>query len=431
MRKTILIYLLLSLPAWAAVEPFNNDVWLPLDVFRMGQDLNTFKGLIFNPVTQEKRNLPIGWTVADFVTVSDRQPWLPVVKAIRMHETFSDFVNIHTGELFFGGKNLNIKPIDRFAANGFLAHDRETNRYLWIKPDGKRVQFPAGLTSVSPHSFGEDLWSAYDKEYRPVYVNTHGKLIKPTPVIPQLSHENWKLLRADGFTEGLALAAIGTNISYGPRRFGYLAPDFSWSIPARFEDATAFNKGRAWVMQDGQWGVIDRSGQWVIKPQFNQPSLGDSDEFIVSTRRGDSSGAVFSSRGEFLFELPPGAAAVGYPQLVDDGVIALKVSGGDSRFYDLRTRQWLGTLSYSPQTRAFVDGYAKVEIHGETIEGTNTHAFAEAFIDRNGEIIAFLPRYGPPKKMLPAAEYAKLAPVKGCETLLLPTPLADLKLNDF
>ncbi len=422
MRKTILIYIFLSMPAWAAVEPFNNNVWLPLDVFHMGQDLSTFKGLIFNPITQEQRSLPTGWTVADFFTVSDRQPWLPVVKAIRKHETFNDFVNIHTGELFFGGSNLNLKPIERFGANGFLAHDRETNRYLWIKPDRTRVEFPVGLTSVSPHSFGHDLWSAYDKEYRPVYINTRGKLIKPSPAIPQLSNEDWKLLRADGFTEGLALAAIGTNISYGPRRFGYLALDFTWSIPAQFEDATAFKKGRAWVMKDGLWGVIDRSGQWVIAPQFSQPSLGDSDEFIVSSRPGEFSGSVFSSRGEHLFELPPGAVATGYPQFVGDGVIALKVSGGDSRFYDLRTRQWLGTITYSPQTRAFVDGYAKVEIHGETIEGSNTHALAEAFIDRNGEIIAFLPRFGPPQKMLPASEYAKLAPVQDCERLLLPTP---------
>ncbi len=76
------------------------------------------------------------------------------------------------------------------------------------------------------------------------------------------------------------------------------------------------------------------------------------------------------------------------------------------------------SITYSPRT-SFINGYAKVEIRGELLPGQfELRAFAEAFLDRNGEVIALMPRLGSPQMVLSASELSNLRGSDSCEGLL-------------
>lgn len=51
-------------------------------------------------------------------------------------------------------------------------------------------------------------------------------------------------------------------------KWGYLAEGGNELIPAKFDFAAPFENGTAIVKYNGKWGVIDRSGAFVIKPQY-------------------------------------------------------------------------------------------------------------------------------------------------------------------
>ncbi len=206
---TTLVSLAIGLSAHAHVDRINDDVWLPLDFFQMHTPLESFRGLIYNPVTGETRSLPQGWTVSNFVSITQAQPWLGIIKPIQKHVAEHDLINIHTGQLFFGGGNQTLQPIEKVTSEGFVARDRDQDRYVWIKLNGERVYFPKELTSVSPNSFSEGLWSATDQNYFPVYVDQSGQVVRPRVDVTLPTRDGWQLLRADGFSEGLALAALG------------------------------------------------------------------------------------------------------------------------------------------------------------------------------------------------------------------------------
>ena len=50
-----------------------------------------------------------------------------------------------------------------------------------------------------------------------------------------------------------------------------LAQEFEWVIKPQYENATSFADNQlAAVYKNGSWGYVDRSGAWVIQPQFSQ-----------------------------------------------------------------------------------------------------------------------------------------------------------------
>jgi len=51
-------------------------------------------------------------------------------------------------------------------------------------------------------------------------------------------------------------------------QWGYLGKDARWVIPPQFEQVEDFENGFAKVMQDGKWGLIDETGQFVLDPVF-------------------------------------------------------------------------------------------------------------------------------------------------------------------
>jgi hypothetical protein len=50
---------------------------------------------------------------------------------------------------------------------------------------------------------------------------------------------------------------------------GFVDKYGEWVIPPQFEDTKSFSEGLAAVKQDGLWGFIDKTGQFVIRPQFH------------------------------------------------------------------------------------------------------------------------------------------------------------------
>jgi hypothetical protein len=70
-------------------------------------------------------------------------------------------------------------------------------------------------------------------------------------------------------------------------KVGFIRPDGSYSIPPIF----SFRKGHDYVFRNGYcwipdsdnlYGAIDKTGQWVIEPQFSSLDTGNPDVYVVS-----------------------------------------------------------------------------------------------------------------------------------------------------
>ncbi|GAH30691.1 unnamed protein product, partial [marine sediment metagenome] len=57
-------------------------------------------------------------------------------------------------------------------------------------------------------------------------------------------------------------------------KWGYIDKTGKWVITPQFQWAGSFSEGLAAVRIEGKWGwgYIDKTGKWVIEPQFNMAS---------------------------------------------------------------------------------------------------------------------------------------------------------------
>jgi hypothetical protein len=60
------------------------------------------------------------------------------------------------------------------------------------------------------------------------------------------------------------------------KQCGYADRSGKLVIGARFYQVEPFCEGLAAAAVGGKWGVIDKSGKWVIKPRFRSLNRGDS-----------------------------------------------------------------------------------------------------------------------------------------------------------
>jgi WG containing repeat len=103
---------------------------------------------------------------------------------------------------------------------------------------------------------------------------------------------------------------------------GWLARDAAAQelvIAARFESAGSFHKGVAPVLFDKRWGLIDRSGAWVVQPRYASVRLGGEGSFAVQV---DGAWGYVDAKGKLLIN----------PRFEDaesfqDGVAAVKSNG--------------------------------------------------------------------------------------------------------
>ncbi len=172
----------------------------------------------------------------------------------------------------------------------------ECPKWGYIDKSGKMViqPFPGGQ---GPFINGvAQVWTADGSKSQ--YMDKSGQIImKPT----------WQGVQAYGgfgFTEGLA--AVNFILPNGSRCGGYIDRSGKFVIEPNFEFATPFSEGLAVVkVKDGKSGYIDKTGKFVIEPQFD----------MASPFR---SGVAFTETGstEFIACGPKGSVHGGKPGVV-------------------------------------------------------------------------------------------------------------------
>lgn len=118
------------------------------------------------------------------------------------------------------------------------------------------------------------------------------------------------------FAAALAICATAAAQDFKPvkdkatKKFGYQAKDKSWVIEPSFDKAEKFKDGRAVVTVDGLEGLIDESGAWLLRPEYN--NIGKFDklglcELTVKEGRSKFYG-VANTAGQVI--LPPDAQSI-------------------------------------------------------------------------------------------------------------------------
>ncbi len=64
-------------------------------------------------------------------------------------------------------------------------------------------------------------------------------------------------------------------------QFGYIDKSGNFVIKPQFEDAKSFSDGLAAAEQDKKWGFLNASGEWAIKPQYDKVKYFDSGYALV------------------------------------------------------------------------------------------------------------------------------------------------------
>ena len=53
------------------------------------------------------------------------------------------------------------------------------------------------------------------------------------------------------------------------QKYGFIDQNGEWLCPPLFEDAWAFERGRAPVKTNGKWGLLDYRGEWIAQPEYD------------------------------------------------------------------------------------------------------------------------------------------------------------------
>ena len=192
--------------------------------------------------------------------------------------------NIKQGLIDTSGRWVADPVYDRIGdfSNGmaFVCID---DKYGYIDEKGNmaiKPQFAAAL-----NFFDNGTAVVMDENRRYGLIDKKGKIIADTRFY-EVDHRN-------GFAgSGLAFAATGT--SGRDAKYGFINKSGEWVIKPQFAKAKAFSRNglaAAAIKDDSEyekWGYIDKSGKWVIEPVFNQAynfdddglALVDSDFFV-------------------------------------------------------------------------------------------------------------------------------------------------------
>ena len=77
--------------------------------------------------------------------------------------------------------------------------------------------------------------------------------------------------------------------------------EVQYAIKPQFEDARPFSEGLASVKIEGRWGYIDKTGEYVIRPQFDDVKLSFEDGLaLVAIGRGEGKWGYINKVGEYV-----------------------------------------------------------------------------------------------------------------------------------
>jgi hypothetical protein len=158
------------------------------------------------------------------------------------------------------------------------------------------------------------------------------------------------------FDDGLAMVEIKRPDEVDGHR-GYIDHTGKLVIPLRFRSGSEFSEGLAAVENNRRkWGYINRQGKWVIQPQFDQAQNFRKDWATVKV--GWYEGVIDKS-GKFV--IPPNFVLIGR----FEGELAC-ARPKDSQQWGLINRS--GTLVVSPKLDwcdGFHNGFARVQVGGK------------------------------------------------------------------
>lgn len=135
-----------------------------------------------------------------------------------------------------------------------LAYVKKGDRYSYIDKSGKIVMEPSVDNCIGCGSFHEGL-ASIRVPYMMGFIDKSGELVAHYYSLVSPYHE------------GLSRVKNNNN------EVGYIDKDGQWVIPPKFEDARDFHEGLAQVVFDRKgdnpkYGFIDRNGDVVIAPQY-------------------------------------------------------------------------------------------------------------------------------------------------------------------
>ncbi|MFC4350430.1 WG repeat-containing protein [Fodinicurvata halophila] len=108
---------------------------------------------------------------------------------------------------------------------------------------------------------------------------------------------------------GQPVEAEGDSLYPMPRedKWGYVDRAGNWVIEPQWEQAENFSEGRAAVGSWQRWGVIDRAGTYVLEPEYESPSYSTvEDQRIFGSpfnlfSEGCAAAEIFTSEAEYVF----------------------------------------------------------------------------------------------------------------------------------
>lgn len=176
-------------------------------------------------------------------------------------------------------RSFTSEGLARFQKNGKWGYIDCTGKY-WVEPKYEEAEpFSHGLAAVK----NKGIWS---------YIDTKGKVLFDTPFI-----------QAGPFSEaGIAVVRKKGKDKYGNAIYGYINTKGEWKLEPVYSNASSFSKGnRASVEVDGKWGIIDETGNWILKPQHHD--LEPFDEHGVTTFCSKyPDGGLINEDGQVLLE---------------------------------------------------------------------------------------------------------------------------------
>jgi WG repeat protein len=257
-----------------------------------------------------------------------------------------------------------------------------------------------GRVVIEPRFSGDPYGIRFSEGLAPVrvgdgwgYIDTKGKMVFTLP------SAHW----AKGFSDGLAGVAVTRKLGDSDEEkniWGFIDKTGKWVIKPQFDEQYGFSEGLGRVVVNGLWGFIDRTGKFVVEPQFN-PSYWFAEGFAHVAFTNDTgafidhSGQIASPPqyvyGSYFSEglvpfyaehkcgyMNPKWQVVIEPKFDDawefsDGVAAVKI--GDHYGVIDKTGKFVLEPKYN-QTLSFHEGLAPLQIEGKY-----------GYIDKSGAMI--------------------------------------------
>lgn len=184
----------------------------------------------------------------------------PMFRSVTKFSEKRAFVRSLNFQNWFYINNLGEELKADLSAAGMDNHDNTSfkNGRALVLDQGLFGYINDKIETVIPLNYAEakaftDNLAAVKISDRWGYINTEGNL----QINPQF-------ISANTFSQGLASVRLTSN------RFGYINTEGKMTISEQFDEAMPFKEDRAIVSQNGLYGVIDKSGNWVVEPIYEQ-----------------------------------------------------------------------------------------------------------------------------------------------------------------